>query len=333
MNQLVLHLLCYMLLIPGSLVLFFHSFIPWHYLGLFLVIVVLEHLSNELYRLLILYKKPLQSSVLMFLKSAFWVFCLPVTWLFFDLKFELVFYCWVIGLLAALVFGAYALRPQFKFKWTRKPVDIKWILQGVNKAIPFFASTLLLKVIEYSNRYFIDIFYGKETVGVFTFYSSFANVLSTVIFTLVIMLQYPQLLESFNSSDFANRALLQRKMLKDTVSLTLIATPVIVLCVGIFVSMYKNAAYAEDFPLFLILILANIFVCVNYATHYILYAQNKDARLLQSYLAGSAITFLLCVALVPQFGGYGAAVATLSGFVTLCTFQFYFIDSWQSESE
>jgi O-antigen/teichoic acid export membrane protein len=321
-NQLCFHFVCYALAVPLSSMLFFSGLLPWSYFLVFTGILILDHLSNEVYRLLIVFKLSVQSSILLFIKSAAWVFFIPIGWFFFDHQFILIFYFWVMGLAISLVYGYWKLSK--KTGRPRGKLNVRWIFNGIKIAIPFFVSTVLLKITEYSNRYFIDIYQGKEEVGLFTFYSSFSNILSTVVFTLVIMTQYPALLEAFTYNNDEEREWRQKKILKDSLLLSLLIAPVIIFTVWIFVGFYKEGTYAKDFLSFVVLVLSNILISINYATHYILYAQKRDSLLFGSYLAGSLLTIVLNFLLISQFSIIGAAIANFTGFLGITLLQLYF---------
>jgi O-antigen/teichoic acid export membrane protein len=132
------------------------------------------------------------------------------------------------------------------------------------------------------------------------------------------------LLEAFTYNNDEEREWRQKKILKDSLLLSLLIAPVIIFTVWIFVGFYKEGTYAKDFLSFVVLVLSNILISINYATHYILYAQKRDSLLFGSYLAGSLLTIVLNFLLISQFSIIGAAIANFTGFLGITLLQLYF---------
>ena len=82
----------------------------------------------------------------------------------------------------------------FKF---HKP-NYDWILKGVKNSSIFFISSLSFLVIQFSDRYMIDLFYGKKMVGVYSAYSQFVNAIDVFIFSAIIMVIYPKMIQLFS---------------------------------------------------------------------------------------------------------------------------------------
>ena len=63
----------------------------------------------------------------------------------------------------------------------------------------FFISSLSFLVIQFSDRFMIDLFYGKKMVGVYSAYSQFVNAIDVFVFTAIIMVMYPKLIKLFSN--------------------------------------------------------------------------------------------------------------------------------------
>jgi O-antigen/teichoic acid export membrane protein len=324
-NQFLFQLVIYVLATPALLFVFSYEFLDWSYFYIFFLILLLEHISGEQYRLLLLFGKSIQASILLFIKSASWVFFMFLLWQFREAEFYHLFVFWSLGLVIAIIFGLIHLKDEFKG-------DFKFSFEEIKTALkistPFFLSTIFLKLTEYSNRYIIDAKLGKSDVGVYTLYSNFSTVLSTVVFTLVVMVQYPLLIKTFSNDSSSDQIERADKLLRDSFFSALLFAPLITIGVWVFVSFYKDGVYNNDFWVFVILILMNILICVNYATHYILYAKKRDSILIISYFIGSIVTMSLTFYLIEDYKLMGTAVANLFGFIIIVVIQF--VSVWKS---
>lgn len=76
-NQLVLYLIAYAVLLPLAIATFTAGYLPWNLFGLFLAIMVVEHLTYEAYRLFVALGRPLAAGMTGFIRGASWVLLIP----------------------------------------------------------------------------------------------------------------------------------------------------------------------------------------------------------------------------------------------------------------
>jgi O-antigen/teichoic acid export membrane protein len=143
-----------------------------------------------------------------------------------------------------------------------------------------------------------------------------------------VMVQYPLLIKTFSNDSSSDQIERADKLLRDSFFSALLFAPLITIGVWVFVSFYKDGVYNNDFWVFVILILMNILICVNYATHYILYAKKRDSILIISYFIGSIVTMSLTFYLIEDYKLMGTAVANLFGFIIIVVIQF--VSVWKS---
>ena len=151
-NQLVFYFFSYLILIP--LIILFSKIFGFfsEYLSLFVCILILEHLSQEIYRLLIILKKTIPATILLFLRSGVWIlFLLGLIYFNKYITLNLLYFLWTIGAFMSVFYGIKFI----KFKPSRQ-INLLWIKKGVKTSLPFFISTILFKLIEFSGRYFLD---------------------------------------------------------------------------------------------------------------------------------------------------------------------------------
>ena len=142
---------------------------PW-----FLLILVTEHISLEATRILIITSRPIRAYIGVFLRGGIWVYAITV--LMFanpaSRSLETVLVWWALGGVSSIGFAAISL---FDLPWRElrnKRPDWTWIHGGLRTARPFMLTAAGALTITYVDRFMIDKFAGRETLGIYTFYST-----------------------------------------------------------------------------------------------------------------------------------------------------------------
>lgn len=315
-NQLVFHGLIYIIVLPLSLLIFFYNVIDTNYIIYFYSILVLEHISQEIYRILIVLKKSVISSLTLFLRAGLWIMVLCLFWQmgWGKTEIEYIFKFWIIGSMLSVIIGVWHLnfKPVFK-------IDFKWIKTGVRMATPFLIATVFYKVIEFSGRYFIDFYWTKAEVGIFTFFSGISNAMFVFVQSMVIIVMSPYLIESSNKgkSEF-NKVFRDYK--KRIITTTIIGFVLACICIYPLLLFVDNEELLQNMLAFVLLLLAVAFFCFSYIPHYGLYVYHKDRALLICSIFGAIAIVILNFLLVPKYGINGAAIAqVLSMFILFAT--------------
>ncbi|WP_297484114.1 oligosaccharide flippase family protein, partial [Sulfurimonas sp.] len=190
-DQFVFHLLVYVIVLPLLLSIFLFGIIETKFIVYFYLILVFEHLAQELYRLYTTLQKPIFANFLLFLRTGLWVYVIIAVWYvnIDGLKnLTTVWIGWIVGSFVSIIVGVVSLNKEYDFKGLAEKIDWVWIKNGLKVSMPFFVATLAYKVIEFSDRYMIDYYMTKADVGIYTFFGSIANTINIVVFTLVIMI-------------------------------------------------------------------------------------------------------------------------------------------------
>jgi len=312
-NQLVFHGLVYCLVLPLSLLLFTYNVVATEYLIYFYLLLITEHLSQEIYRILIVLKKSVVASFTLLLRSGLWVLLIYMLWnsLWTDQKLTDIFLLWFFGAFFSIMVGLSYIKPNFNYK-----VDWSWIKKGLKIATPFFIATIFYKVIEFSGRYFLDFYWTKNEVGVFSFFSSISNALFVLVHSTVIIVMSPYLIAAANESNKAFR-LIYRKF-ANQVFLTAGAGSLLA-AVGIIplLNFMDNPQLDNNIAAYFLLLLAVVFFCLSYIPHYALYAYHSDKQLLYASVIGAGINVLMNFMVVPKYGVYGASFVQALSMIAL----------------
>ena len=319
-NQMVFHGAIYLIVLPCLLLLFFYNIIDTEYLLYFYVILVSEHISQEVYRILIVLKKSVTASLTLFLRAGLWILALFLIWTF-NLSSQTIkdiFILWAIGGTVSIIVGVFYIPISFKFT-----IDLIWIRKGIKVATPFLVATLFYKVIEFSGRYFLDFYATKEEVGIFTFFSGISNAMFVLVQSTVIIVMSPYLIESVSEGVVAFKKVYQdyqRQVLYTTGAGSILAS----ICIYPLLYYLDNELLTQSIAIFFLLLLAVVLFCISYIPHYGLYSYHRDRSLLWSSIIGAIVIIAANFAMVPEFGVLGAAVAQVLGMSVLLICKSYF---------
>lgn len=312
-NQLIFHLIAYVVILPLTYFIFEFGIIDFKYFTLFILILISEHLSQEFYRVLIILNKSVVATTVLFFRSGIWIIALYVFWnrniLEANINSILIF--WLAGAILSVLVG-------FKFLKLNLPkrLDFNWILTGIKIAFPFFIGTILYKFIEFSGRYFLDFYYTKEEVGVYTFLTSIANILFVFVQTIVIIELYPKLLESkkFGYNEFLKLLLIFRKqIIKYSITGFLLS---VIFIYPLLWFLDKTILFNSVFS-YIILLFSTLCFCFSFISHYALYVYKRDLEILKATAISFFINIIFSYLLIPNFGVLGAAISQLLAFFVL----------------
>jgi O-antigen/teichoic acid export membrane protein len=188
---------------------------------------------------------------------------------------------------------------------------------GLLSSLPFFASTIALKAIEYSDRYFINHYCGTAMVGVYSFYMGIALTVQTFVFAGVVSIFYPKLIQAHQSNQPALYREVAAKMRRGTI----LATIGICTCagIGIIPVLYfvNKPLFSDNIPVYWVLLAMSFVASVGYLPHYTLYATRGDKALILATFIAVAVSISGNALLVPRHGMMGAAIASLLATVAM----------------
>lgn len=175
-SQGALHIALYLFFLPLLLVLFIYGFLEWQFAPWFFLLLVFEHINQELMRLLIAISHQFAATMALFFSQGLWAAAITV-WMFSDeqaRELTSVFGAWLIGNICALVIGVAVLVKKEIGNWHRS-VDWKWLKKGFPVALPILLSTVCIRGIFTLDRYYVDFLLGSELLGVYVLFISIAS--------------------------------------------------------------------------------------------------------------------------------------------------------------
>ena len=299
-NQGALTLVLYALFIPLLLLIFVAGTLPWYLAFWFFVLLVLEHLNQELMRLLIAISDQLMASVVLFLRSGAWA--VAVVLLMFvqpELRtLQAILGAWTLGGLLAVSLAVWRLSRLSISGW-RSKVDWRWIRQGIKVAAPLLVATLALRGLYTLDRYWLDALAGLEVLGAYVLFMGIANAMLSFLDAGVFAFSYPKLITAFQQASSAEFRQELKRLLVHTLVLSCVFAGMALLLIDPLLHWLGKPLYLEQKAMFPWVLLGAFLYALGMVPHYGLYAQNRDRPIIQSHIA-SLVVFVAATWLFSQ---------------------------------
>ena len=303
-NQIASYLPFYILF---SIIIFFipERIIPKEFIFLFFTISILEHINSEIFRLLLALRKTITANLLFFIRNALWpLVILILYYLNYQLDIYTLLSYWIFASILALAIGLSFLGKIYEINFSL--IDKTTIFKSYKFAFVFFIGTVAYKIVEFSDRYFIDYYLNKESVGVYSLYSQFGSVLNTIIFTIVISIGYPKLLKAIYENNLKMIIKERNMMLTEIVIISLLTLIGGYCFLNTLLDIINKPLYHEYNFLFYLVIISNVIFNISYVYHFMMIGFQKDLTITQITVTGAGINILLNIILIPKIGITGA---------------------------
>lgn len=297
-NQGALALVFYAIFLPLLCLGFAGGLLPWHFAGWFFALLILEHLNQEVSRLLVAISLPLFASIVLFVRQGTWAIGIAVCLAILPetRSLEYVLGAWTAAGLLALALGMYRISRLDIAGW-RTRVDWTWIIAGLKVCIPFFIATLAIRGIFTLDRYWLQELGGLEVVGAYVLLAGISGTLMTFLDAGVFAFGYPGLITAFNEKN----APLFRQRLRDMLILTCALaagfTIVSILSLGLLLSWMENPVYLAHQNLYPWMLGSSVLYAFGMIPHYALYAQGWDRPIIASHVA-SLLMFVVATSIL-----------------------------------
>lgn len=299
-NQGALSLVLYVIFIPLLSFIFVKKLLPWNLAGWFFTLLVLEHLNQELGRLLVAISEQLLASIMLFLRQGTWAIAVTALMVFEPTtrSLDYVFGAWVVAGLIAVVVGAYRLAQLGIGGWHKK-IDWKWIATGLKVSIPFLVATLALRGIFTFDRYWLQSLAGLEMVGAYVLFMGIAGTLMAFLDAGVFAFSYPGLISAYINKEPAlfNKNL--RKLFIQTCMLSVGFAVVSLLMLSPLLAWLGNAVYLKQQYFYSWVLVIMVLYALGMVPHYALYAQGLDRPIILSHIV-SLVVFTIATWLFSQ---------------------------------
>lgn len=291
-NQAALTLVLYALFTPMLLLLFVTGTLPWELAFWFFALLVLEHLNQELMRLLIAISEQLSASVVLFLRSGAWAIVMAGLMLLLPQlrTLETILFAWTVGGLAAALLAFWRLRRLGIGGWQSR-VDWGWIRQGIKIALPLLIATLALRGLYTFDRYWLQALAGLDVLGAYVLFIGIANAMMSFLDAGVFAFSYPKMITTFQqgkASEFRHEL---KQLLIQTTVLACLFVIAALLLIDPLLQWLDKPLYIEQKGMFPWILLGAFLFALGMVPHCGLYAQNQDRAIVHSHIV-SLIIFI-----------------------------------------
>lgn len=289
-SQAALTLVLYAVFLPLLSLVFFKGLLPLQVAGWFFTLLVLEHLTQELGRLLVAVSDQMYASLLLFLRSGVWgVIATGVMFIDFNARtLNFVLAAWTLGSASALVLGIYRLKCMRLSGWKTR-VDWSWIVKGLKVAVALLVATLAIRGVFTIDRYWTQHLVGLDVLGAYVLFMGICSALISFLDAGVFAFIYPGLVSSFQRQDACAYRRGVRKLFVQTVSLSGCFCIIAFVSISPLLSWLDKPIYLAQLEIFPWLLLATLLYALGMIPHFALYAQGQDRPIIYSHIASLAV--------------------------------------------
>ena len=289
-DQGALSVVLYAIFLPLLSLIFVKGLLPWNIAGWFFVLLVLEHLTQEISRLLITISEQLLASVMLFLRSGIWAVIVTALMLMrSDTRdLNMVLGAWTLGSFSALLLGGYRLK-QLNISGWNKSIDWQWIGKGLKIAIPLLVATLALRGLFTVDRYWFADLASLETLGAYVLFMGISSALISFLDAGVFAFIYPGLISAHHNKDAAAFKQKLRALLFQTLIFSGAFAIVALLIIDPLLIWLNKPIYLKHENLFPWTLLITLLYSLGMIPHYALYAQGLDRPIIHSHIASLLI--------------------------------------------
>ena len=299
-DQGALSLVLYVVFIPLLSLIFVQELLPWRLAGWFFALLVLEHLNQELGRLLVAISQQIQASLVLFLRQGTWAIAIAALMAVVPetRSLDYVFGAWTVAGLIAVSVGVYRLS-QLQLGGWKKHIDWHWIAAGLKISIPFLIATFAIRGVFTLDRYWLQSLGGLEVLGAYVLFMGISGALMSFLDAGVFSFSYPSMISAYQNK--------QPTVFSSSVRILVIQTVIFSACFAVvslwllspLLSWLGNPLYLAQQNLYPWVLLAMVLYALGMVPHYALYAQGHDRPIIQSHMA-SLVLFVIATWLFSQ---------------------------------
>lgn len=286
-NQVALALVLYALVLPLLSLVFYNGYLPWSLVIWFYVLIVLEHINQEMFRLFIALSDQLYASILLFLRQGTWAIGITVFMLINPAvrNLDSLLIAWVLSGIATVFFGFFRIYKLRVGGWKER-IDWSWIIKGLKISLPFLAATLALRGIFTLDRYWLQSLTSLEVVGAYVLFISLGLTMITFLDAGVFTFSYPALIKLYQQNQLVLFRKKMREMLILTSSFSIVFSVASLFLMPYLLEFIDNPIYFKYQSLYIYLLLMAALNAFSMIPHYGLYAQNLDRPIIQAHAMG-----------------------------------------------
>jgi hypothetical protein len=311
-EQMALHLITYLPGIPLLLGAGVLVGLRREILVLLPLLVVLEQLVTEMFRVGVATGRPVAASLVLFLESAAWIPYVIVripSRHGLDLSLELCM-AWCVAAGVAAILGAFQCVPVTGWRswWTRRVAPAR-LVSGVRAATTLWSASLCMLTAVHGPRLLLGRLSGALPVASFTFYWTVSSAVTLLVEHGIAVFSYPSLVAAPEGEP--SRRLWRRFQVSVLVTALVSGLGVVIGTVLLNRFWLQNDELRDSIVAGLLLVAAAVLLAVGVVPYYRLYALRRDRAIRNSALVAAAAGLLVSVAAIPAWDAEGAAAGVV----------------------
>lgn len=298
LDQFRFYLISYVVFFLPLLLIFWFGLLEWQWMVIFYLLLLFEHLSQEMTRIIIALGKPLQANLLLFVRAASWSYLALFAFVVEPIlrTIEFVLYLWLLSSAVSVIVGAWWLRFVPWSNFFRRSIPQEWVWKGVKAAFPFLLSVLSIRAILTVDRYAVEWLGGLAMLGVYTVYIAICSSMLSFMDAAVFQFFYPELIRAHKNQDMRAFSRLLHRALWQVIAAIAFCVAGLLMISEPIMQFFGKLEYLDNIPVLWWLLLAHSFLVLSYVPQYALYAMSKDRWILAGHLI-PLIVFLAMVVL------------------------------------
>ena len=299
-GQASLSALLYIVVVPLAVWMLPQAQWPSELLLWFFPILVLEHLNQEISRLLIALSEQITASLILFMRQGSWALAI-VGLMAVNANMrhlQAVMACWLTAGLIAALLGVHKVKHLGMGGW-RLPVNWVWVRKGASVSLSFLLATLALRGVQTIDRYWVQSLSNTETVGAYVLFLSIAGTLMVFLDAGVFAFAYPELIALHHKQQHTQAHRKVKQLLMYVLLAAAVFSGISWLLLPYLLQWINKPLYMQSSGLYPWLLLATAINALGMAPHYALYAQGRDKVIIGSHM-GAMPVFVLAVWLLGQ---------------------------------
>jgi O-antigen/teichoic acid export membrane protein len=317
-GQVALSALLYLVLLPLAVWLLPQTGWPAHLVWWFFPILFLEHLNQEMSRLLIALSEQLTSSVILFIRQGSWAVAI-IAIMSFDSNtrnLDVVMAVWAIAGVAAASMGIWKLI-KLKTEGWAQPVDWAWIRKGVAVSSAFLLATLALRGLQTFDRYWLEALGSIEMVGAYVLLLGVASTLMVFLDAAVFAFAYPELIVHHHHGEHLQARRKVNRLFTQTVIFSVAFGLVSWILLPYFLTWIHNPTYQKAASWYPWLLSAATINALGMVPHYALYARGVDKPIIHSHLAALLVFALVTWLFSHVYGAFSVPIGLNFAFLSI----------------
>lgn len=315
LQQVIGNLILYPPMLALMGLLFVFDLLPRSVAVWFFALLVVEHISQEIYRLIVVLRHPVLAGMLLFVRQGSWVLALvPMLWFTSstrDLHFVLA--AWTMGGVLSVVLGGVCVA-RLVPSWSIVRVDWQWLRRGYLVAVKFLIATMCFRFLQTADRYVVEWLMNPDFLGAYVLFAGIALALTNLLEPAVFSFLYPPLVAALRNGEAAEFSKVFRRLWVATLALTMAMVLLVVLLIGPTLEWIGKPLYREQMSLLWILLLAAILYAASAAIHYAIYARGEDVTIVAAHVSAIPV-FAIAIALsAAEYPHFAAAIGMAAAF-------------------